>query len=95
MTRESTVRLAPALPTCACHHTAATHYPRNPDDADTGRRPCWVCGCRDYDATTPVYLAEAVHAWLIETYGSRIDQLKTDWERDAGALLGIIEEAQR
>ena len=26
---DTTVRLAPALPTCVCGHTAAGHYPRN------------------------------------------------------------------
>lgn len=92
---DSPVRLAPALPTCTCGHTAAGHHPRNAFDAQDGVQPCWVCGaCRDYKAANVVDLPGALLAWLIETYGCRVAQLSRDWERDAGALLAVIEAAR-
>lgn len=89
------VRIAPALPTCTCAHTAAGHYARNAYDSEQGIKPCWVCSCRDYAASSDVHLAEALHAWLIETYASRVDQRAEDWERDTGALLAIIDGSVR
>lgn len=92
---ERTVRLAPLLPTCTCSHTAAAHYPRNAYDAETGVKPCWVCACTGYAALVDVDLPGALLAWLIETYGTSLDQRSEDWERDAGALLATIEAATK
>lgn len=84
-------RLEPALPTCTCAHTAAAHYPRNLYDAEAGIKPCWVCGCAVYTAGQVVGRAGAIFAWLVETYGTAVDQSGPEWERDAGALLAIVE----